>query len=341
MPRITAEPFVIAPPAELLGRHAHLRRLASDLSLAYVHHKVVTDDALKAVGGALWQALDREQGLGEALEGALLALPWEALHHPEHGFLARSEAFALSRQTVPAAVPEAPSGPLEVLLFTALPDDLDAERARLDTEGEQTHVLEALDPHIQAGRVRLITPDDGRFEHLRELLAGRDFHLVILSGHGVFREGDVRAGAPGAWFLFEGPDGGSEEVEAGEVAVALKGRGVRAVVLSACETGKAGSEDLSAGFATRLLAAGVPVVVGMAESVYESAGMVFSRALADALASGERPDLAVQAARAAIARPFADGETRDGGYSATAELTQGQWALPVVYARDPAAPLID
>jgi hypothetical protein len=99
----------------------------------------------------------------------------------------------------------------------------------------------------------------------------------------------VRAGAGGAWFLFEGPDGGSDEVEAREVAAALKGRGVRAVVLSARETGKAGSEDLSAGFATPLLAAGVPVVVGMAESVYDQAGMVFARALADALAAGTAP----------------------------------------------------
>jgi hypothetical protein len=80
------------------------------------------------------------------------------------------------------------TGPLKVLLFTSMPDNLDPEKERLDVESEQAVVPEALDSLIQDGLVELTTQDDGHFAHLQALLREETFHLVFLSGHGEFRE---------------------------------------------------------------------------------------------------------------------------------------------------------
>ena len=120
MPTNLTIPFIIAPPADLLTTHPDLKRLAADLSLKYIHprihQRVVTDDDLKTIGDALWHALDETTALEKAFaaalqragqkvlpiliqtdQPALLALPWECLHHPEQGFLARLKGFTLSR----------------------------------------------------------------------------------------------------------------------------------------------------------------------------------------------------------------------------------------------------
>nr|VFJ54036.1 MAG: ATP-, maltotriose- and DNA-dependent transcriptional regulator MalT [Candidatus Kentron sp. FM]VFJ54394.1 MAG: ATP-, maltotriose- and DNA-dependent transcriptional regulator MalT [Candidatus Kentron sp. FM]VFK10860.1 MAG: ATP-, maltotriose- and DNA-dependent transcriptional regulator MalT [Candidatus Kentron sp. FM] len=376
MPTHLAAPFLIVPPDDLLSTHPHLARLAGDLSLKYAYHQVVTDDDLETMGGALWRALDEGLALEEqcaaaleragqrvlpiiirAHQPALQALPWECLHHPRHGFLGREKGFTLSRvgrvspsgrnpTMPPPAEDPPPKGPIRVLLFTSLPDDLDAERERLDMEAEEVNVLEALDAGIAEGWVDLTVPDDGRFERFQSLLEEQEFHLVFLSGHGVFRAGNVRAGAPGAWFLFEGADGRSREVEADAIAKAFKGTAARCVVLSACESGKGSSEALNAGLAARLHGSGIPFVVGMRESVFDVAGTLFARAFCAALGRKERVDVAVQSARRAIMGPFSDGEVaREGsaaaGVEAIPEITYGQWCLPLLYSQQPEEPLMD
>ncbi len=93
------------------------------------------------------------------------ALPWETLYHPELGFIGKNTGFTLSRrirntQSVSANLEK---GPLKILLFTSLPDDVDPEKSRLDVEEEQANVQEALLPWISKGVVKLEMPDDGRF----------------------------------------------------------------------------------------------------------------------------------------------------------------------------------
>nr|VFJ92016.1 MAG: AAA ATPase domain-containing protein [Candidatus Kentron sp. LFY] len=404
MPAHAAAPFLIMPPADTLARHPHLKQLAGALSLKYIHHHVVSDDDLATVGAALWQALATETGFEHDFDTALrdagqrvlpiiirsdrpalLALPWEALHHPQHGFLGRGKGFTISRRMpgnrasgarpgppvnrpdkhgflhrlkalvsrhsdrqpfLDATEPPPPKGPIRVLLFTSLPDDLDAERERLDVEAEEIDVLEALDPGIAEGWVDLTVPDDGRFERFRSLLDKQEFHLVFLSGHGVFREGNVRAGQPGAWFRFEGADGRGHEVEAHDIAECFRGTGVRCVVLISCESGRGSSEDLNVGLAACLHGLGIPFVIGMRESVFDRAGTRFARAFCDAIGRRERVDVAVQAARRAIIQPFSDGEilrdgTTAGSTEAIPELTHGQWCLPLLYSQQPDAPLVD
>ncbi len=349
-------PLVLQPPTDLPSRFPHLLSLAQQLSLKYVHRYVVTEQDLQTVGDALWQTLGADEALAAARQAAgtrilplilesadplIQSLPWECLHHPEHSFLGKHPGFSLTRclSAASSATAEPPKGPLKVLLFTALPDDLDQEKERLDMESEQTNVLEALDPLIHQGLVQLTTPDDGRFDHFKTLLREQEFHLVFLSGHGQFNA-DPLLGPTGAWFLFEGADGRSDPVEGKKLAQAFLGTTVQAMVLSACQSGKSASADLGASLAVRLLQTGLPHVVGMRESILDVAGIHFAHALCKALGRQERLDVALQAARGAIAKsPALAGPRRD--VSGATEQSWGQWCLPLLYGWDPAQPLID
>jgi hypothetical protein len=355
---VADQAFVIRPPADLLQTQPELRRMAADLALRYAHRELVTEDLLRAVGEALWRALDADADLEtarvsaglavlplviECADPALLQLPWETLHHPDLGFLGRDAAFALSRRLSSAAPGEAAAepGPLRVLLFTSLPEDLDPERARLDVEAEQAAVQEALTPWIAEGRVDLRMPNDGRLETLTAEVRDFEPHLVFLSGHGEFRHRPLTDEPPHGVFVFEGPQGESDPAPETEIAAAFVGSRVQCLVLSACESGKAASDALSSGLARQLSLRGLPHVVGMRESVLDRAGIQFARAFCDALARRERVDVALQAARGAITRPLQGSTGRDAQDPAMAELSLGQWCLPMLLSTDPCRALID
>jgi len=370
MPRqIHQSPFVIKPPTDFVEKHPDLRRYASQLSMQFaggVQKKegmvaIVTEEALQGIGAGLWQALgvDAEfekahRGVGAAIlpiiietqKADIQALPWETLYHPSFGFLGKHMGFTLSRRMgEPTAVLAKPEkGPLRVLLFTSLPDDVDPEHGRLNVEEEQLQVQEALMPWISQGLVELEMPDDGRFETLKDLLNEKHPHVLFLSGHGVFHD-NIATGEKYGEFLFEGETGNRQPVREETIAEALVGMGVRLVVLSACESGKAASDALTNGLARKISSQGIPHVIGMRESIYDAAGIKFARALCDDLARQEQVDSALQAARIAIQTPFKSSgqvsrrETEVTG--AAEELSFGQWCLPMLISPDPASPVID
>jgi tetratricopeptide (TPR) repeat protein len=351
--------FIIRPQKGLLQQHPELKRAGNALALKYVFHELVTEKDLQAIGRGLWQALDignefsqSQQMAGrhilpiiiESDDAAMQQLPWEALWHPEHGFLGKSAAFTLFR-----SFPGAPSdsstpetGPLRVLLFTSLPGDLDAERSRLDVEEEQAQVQEALMPWTAAGMARLEMPYDGRFSTFKRLLKDFQPHLLFLSGHGKFHHQPHTGEAPFGVFLFESEDGfGSNPVRDSDIAQAFIGSRVQCVVLSACESGKAASDTLNNGLTSQLSRIGIPHVIGMRESILDRAGILFARHLCDALASKERIDVALQSARHAISRPLQDSTWREPEGDGLSELSLGQWCLPMLISKDAALPLID
>jgi tetratricopeptide (TPR) repeat protein len=350
--------WVIRPPADLIRDQPVLGRIATDLALRYAHRELVTENMLQAMGDALWRSLDAAVDLEQARASAgikilpvvvessqpvVLQLPWETLHHPELGFLGRDPAFALSRRPAPpldpTPVPE--RSPLRVLLFTSLPEDLDPERGRLDVEGEQAAVQEALTPWVAEGRVDLRMPNDGRLATLAAEIRSFQPHVVFLSGHGRFVHQPLADEAAHGVFIFEGLHGESDPVPDTRIADAFVGSGVQCLVLSACESGKATSDALNSGLSRRLSLRGVPHVVGMRESVLDRAGIQFARAFCDSLARQERVDVAVQAARGAITRPLEGGVPRNAKDAASVELSLGQWCLPMLLSTAPGRPLID
>jgi hypothetical protein len=351
-------PFVIQPPADLVQQKPELRRWSAGLSQKYVDRQVVTDAELKAIGGALWDALSVQenfdtahQAVGNAILPIIIeseaadvqALPWEILHHPALGFLGKHPAFTLTRRIKKPEgdAPTLQNGPLRVLLFTSLPEDVNPEKGRLDVEEEQAQVQDALLPWIAKGLVTLEMPDDGRFDTFKGWLRDFDPHVVFLSGHGRFY-GEAHLEEKFGAFYFEDETGNSLEVRDEALAEAFVGSNVRAVILSACESGKSASDLLNNGLTRRLSAQGIPHVIGMRESVYDKAGILFARTLCDEFARAERVDYALQAARIAIQTPFkgSDVTRREAGAAAADELSYGQWSLPTVFSPRPEAALI-
>ncbi|MBE0671409.1 MAG: tetratricopeptide repeat protein [Anaerolineales bacterium] len=334
-------PFIIRPSNEF-AKDIDLRNLSRSLATKYADGHVVTDDDLQIMGRNLWGLLGVQDDFdlvqkeaGDAILSVIIesdnpevqAYPWETLYHPTHKFIGRNPAFTLTRRIAAGKSSQAnlDKGPLRVLLFTSLPDNVDAERGRLNVEEEQAQVQEALMPWIAKGVVRLEMPDDGRFSTLKELLKRFDPHVLFLSGHGKFHH-EPHADEAYGEFWFESETGDGEAIRDEEIARALGETRVQAVILSACESGKAASDSLSNGLMQRISAAGIPHVIGMRESILDIAGIQFARALCDALAGQERVDVALQSARAAIQKAMDE---------------RGQWCLPMALSPNPQAQLID
>ena len=317
------------------------------------------------MGRKLWEAIGITKKLAKAKQtigsdvlpviiqseaASVHRLPWETLFTPEYGFLGARENFTVSRSinTGNANLPPLEKGPLRALLFTSLPDDIDAERSRLNIEDEQAQMWAALLPWIHSGHVLLETPDDGQLATLEELLGSFQPHLVILSGHGKFSSSPLRDEKSTATFLFETQDGAGDPVDEDRIAEIFREKRVACLVLSACESARsevdnteASSGELINGLAWSLSRAGIPHVIGMRESIMDRAGTLFSRAFIDSLIRRERVDLAVQKGRRAITQPLKDDPLYAGDKTGLAALSLGQWCLPTLITSDPSRPVID
>jgi tetratricopeptide (TPR) repeat protein len=339
------DPLILRPDESILTRYPQLVKMAAELSEIYAdREKLVTDNALQLIGTLLWRALDADEPFQQARKRAgqhllpiviesgnpeILHLPWETLCHPESGFLGRSEGFTLSRAmpSSGAVLPAIEEGPLRVLLFTALPDDI-GEKEQLRIEDEQALVLEALGQWRQSGHAVLEMPDDGRFSEFTHQLHHFRPHLVYLSGHGVFYKDYLNPENDRGYFLFESDNDGGELVDEEQLAAAFTGTTVQAVILSACHSGKASSASLNNGLMQRLADKGIPHVIGMRESILDRAGLQFARAFFGALMQQQSIAASLQQARRAIVRPLHDDE--ELRHSPLAELSLGQWCLPML-----------
>ena len=121
---------------------------------------------------------------------------------------------------------------------------------------------------------------------------------------------------------FENADGGVQELDSSTLRQILCRRGIRLVCLNACETGRGGREDFSRGVAQALIAGGVPAVVANQYPVLDVSATSFSRHFYWALAMGQTIGDAAREARVAV------------NYSISGEAID--WAVPVVFARNPA-----
>ncbi len=356
MPR--PAPFIISPPEDFLENNPVLAEMAVRLANVYESREMRVDETqLRAVGTALWEALQPGDALDKAKEKAGLgvlpviiesddagvqALPWETLYHPGREiFVGRAPGFALSRRGagIGPDLPEPEQGPLRVLLFSSLPDDL-GHYERLDVEAEQAAVQEALLEGEKAGEIRLEMPDDGRFDTFKEWLQTFRPHVVYMSGHGNFTHEHHNARAWGS-FLFEDPEGRGISVPEEDISGCFQNTGVQLLVLSACLSGKHHPDYPENGLARRLYRNGIPYVVGMRESVMDRAGIKFAHALLGGIAERHPADIALQAARGAIVDPGVGDIYRREGDPAREAMSLGQWCLPVMMAYDNGRSLVD
>ena len=342
---------MLVPDSVILKNSPHLTRQTLTLSQAYKDQELlVTDAALQAIGTLLWQALatDTDARLQQAKQQAglsilpiviasndpaILQLPWETLYHPAYGFLARHEGFTLSRHipSIKTGLPDIEQGPLKILLFSSLPDNLD-ETDQLQIEEEQGRVLEAVGQWRQSGHVVLEMPDDGRFSEFKRILKAFQPHLVYLSGHGIFESDPLNHQGKG-YFFFENEHGdASEAIDEHQLAEAFTGIDIQAVILSACQSGQAISANLNNGLMYQLAQKGIPHVIGMRESILDRAGIQFAQAFFSALLHEKGIASALQQARQ---------DDEEAKKSLQSELSLGQWCLPMLLSREHNRPLIN
>jgi len=372
--------IIIKPTLDNLAAYHDLARQLSQ----HYHRHCVTLDELKTIGLALWQVLKQDATLRpqpqiiECDDKAVLALPWECVYHPELGFLGKHPDYTLSRRvSSDKALAMPPTGPLNILLFTAQPEK---NTARLDLEIEQHSVREALQPFIHAGKVQFYAPHDGRFNTLVELLHQKPWHLVLLSGHGIIKadelafthsetfkakfQGDIRSklktlhklkrplaavkagrqavstSEAAAYFVFEGEQGEGELISAHTLADVFKGTTVQCVVMAACQSAHFSADNPEANLIMPLVQAGIPHLIGMREPLIDRAGSVFVRTLCKALAQQARIDEAVQQGRRAMRQLLATNEVWHNAQSAP-DPSLVQWCLPTLVSQAPTQALVN
>ncbi len=151
--------------------------------------------------------------------------------------------------------------------------------------------------------------------------------ILHFSGHGHF-EKELAPGGTSVqgqgWLILADEQNQAKPVSADEVQTLIVERGVRLVVLEACESGERDSFRQGSSIAVSLLMGKVPCVVAMQFTVDDRLAAAFSEAFYEALVAGLEVDEAVAMGRAAVWNcTLGDsGLVRD-------------WGVPVLYLRTP------
>ena len=245
--------------------------------------------------------------------------PWELAFDPHRkAWLAATES-CFTRNVVTATPCEARpprEGPLSILVAAAQPSGL----AELSWEEEADAVRAGLAPLSDRGLARVRVERAVTVEALHRLVADGPCDVLHFVGHGTW-DPNARTGA----LLLESRSGGVAPVEASSLRALLAGRGIALVVLNACQTARGSRGDLARGVAPALVQAGLPAVVANQFSVLDAAALAFARELYRSLALGRPIGDAAREARLAVRCDASCGPV--------------DWAVPVVYARDPGATL--
>jgi len=335
-----AEPVVL--PTEL--RHRRARLLARrDITLAEMialGEELATALLPASVRSLLDRSLERlgdDEGLRIRLKldtYALADLPWEYLYvAPPNtptgqkgimGFLALNRQFSLVRYEVleqsriDVLEPIGP-GPLRLVVVLARPPGY----AELNLGAEEDNIQSALSKLREKGLCSLEFYRDATIVTLEEAL-GSSAHILHFSGHGKFESdmGVAYGSLTGAGSLIlHGEIDAEYSLRGDRLANNLRKRGLRLVVLGACDSARRDQVNAWTGIAPTLTLVGIPAVVGMQYSIRDPNAIAFSRAFYRTLAEGEPIDTAVSNGRLAIMnRDNQNDDERD-------------WGVPVLYMR--------
>ncbi|MEZ4733070.1 MAG: CHAT domain-containing protein [Caldilineaceae bacterium] len=249
----------------------------------------------------------------------LAALPWEYLYAPEkRNYLALDRHISFVRYI---ELPQAPatltidSLPLCILAVAAMPKDLPTLAVEQEWDDLQKTVAQANKKQVKLERL-----DAPTWPALQQHLQQHQVHLLHFIGHGYFDEDDQQG-----MLLFEDSAGKGEPVAADELALALQSPHLRLVVLNTCESAKGSHTDYFAGLAQTLVSRGIPAVVAMQFSVYDTTAVKFAQPFYTAILAGESIDRALTATRFTI-------------YERNMESS---WAAPVFFSRSSDNQLID
>ena len=245
--------------------------------------------------------------------------PWELAFDPSRReFLATSSVNVVRNAftAVPADAPARGRGRLRILVVVSQPRGTPL----LDTKTETTDLRTAFRPLAAAGKAEVEVLTKATAGRLQRRLARGGVDVLHFAGHGEFDEKE-REGS----LLLEDERGRPRPLGSFALRQVLCGRGLRLVFLNACETGRGGRVEWNRGVAPALVAAGLPAVVANQYPVIDAAATAFARELYSQLAAGRALGDASREARVAVSRDLGPGAL--------------DWAVPVVFARDPREPL--
>lgn len=247
--------------------------------------------------------------------------PWEfAYDRTRRSFLATEEVHFVRNAlaAVPAENIPRRNRPLRILVVAAQPLGF----GLLSIAQEEEVIRRGFEGLISAGLAVVETLPRATPGAILSRISRTSFDIVHFIGHGAFDE------ATGVGSLvFEDANGGSILVPERSLREILCGRGVSLMFLNACQTGSGGKADFNRGVAQALVSHGMPALVANQYSVLDSSATSFAQHLYWALAQGMGVGQAAREARIAVNCSM-QGDIID-------------WAVPVVYARDPAMTLCD
>ncbi|HJZ97851.1 MAG TPA: CHAT domain-containing protein, partial [Candidatus Solibacter sp.] len=258
-------------------------------------------------------------------------LPYEFAHDPVRDtFLSTSEVnFTRNIITsVPADGRGVHPPPLRMLVIVAQPLGL----AHLSGDQEQEAIRSGFKGLIDAGLATVEVHNNATPEStLRVLERCEPFDVVHFIGHGLFQE--EKDGAVKVGLVFQDAGGRAQIVNSQQAQKLFCRRGIRLMFLNACETsreGKAtrvGSSVFNRGVAQELVKGGIPTVVANQFSVLDVSATTFARHFYWSLANGSAIGDAARESRISVDLSIPD-ENID-------------WAVPVVFTRDPEERLIE
>jgi len=260
----------------------------------------------------------------------LAALPWEYVYvrRPDvprgrkgpEGFLGLDRKLSIVRYEImeESSITIQAMKHHDIPTIALLSDVRIASLAELDLDREELNLRQALEG-FGGIDTRFLRP--GTSVQLQEMLT-EDAQVFHFSGHGVMQR--HKGQEPGTvegegQLIFSGDDHSPDPVDVGTLGLELRGKGIRLVVLNACEAAKRDPVTPWAGIAPALIRQGIPAVVGMQYTIGDSNAIAFSRRFYRTLASGESIDSAVTEGRLGIL-------TRSGG-------EERDWGVPVLYMR--------
>ncbi|MBR8839795.1 MAG: leucine-rich repeat domain-containing protein [Stigonema ocellatum SAG 48.90 = DSM 106950] len=303
------------------------------LALEVINSGKTNATLLKGVGNHLYQALFPgriHSQLRATIAGAeaagygvrlrlvfespeLSALPWEFLYDEKTNiFLANDTQTALSRYIdIPQQKRDlkAASLPLKVLLVISSPTNL----PQLDVAGEERLIREALEEHINAGKIELDLLPEATISDINHKLRSKPYNIFHFIGHGVFENNK------GSIALKD--ENGKAKLLDGETFANffLGNRSLGLVVLNSCQGAAVSNLQVFTGIAPNLVRRRIPAVVAMQYSILDSTAKLFANEFYRTLALGWPVDAAIQTTRNAISMEVSL-DTRD-------------FATPVLYMR--------
>jgi hypothetical protein len=313
----------------IIAKHERIRRYTNENK-----GSLPTDEECLELGGDLFDTLlqgdiRRLYDEARAREGRRLGIvltsmiPWIAEKPWEFAFDAGRKTFLATEETyfvrnVLTAIPADPikraDGPLSILVASAQPVGF----GRLSIDQEVAVIRRGFEPLIDAGLAKIdviarTTPRD-----IHGYLSTGQYQIVHFIGHGVYDEA-TRQGA----LIFQNERDAEYRLGERETREIFCGRGLSLVFLNACESGRGGRADFNKGIAQSLVQHGLPAVVANQYTVLDSSATAFAQHFYWSLGQGMSLGQSAREARIAVNYAIA-GEPID-------------WAIPVVYARDPHA----